>query len=74
MKKTSNLDWTARELNINRTIQKWRACKEKLLREATKSSGAKCRRIDVKKKMKGGRYRELETKLSDFIKERREKR
>ena len=75
VEKNKNLDRTARELNINRrTIQKWRACKQKLLAEATKSSGARCRRIDVKKKIKGGRYKELETKLSDFIKERREKR
>ena len=75
VEKNNNLDKTARELNINRrTIQKWRASKQQLLSEATKTSGANSRRICVKRKMEGGKYKELEVKLSDFIKERRENR
>lgn len=75
VEKNKNLDKTARDNNINRRLlQRWRNDKDKLLAEATKSTGVHKRRVIDKKPESHGRYKELEKQLALFIRDRREKR
>ena len=56
-----NKNKTARDNNINRRLlQRWKNGKDKLLAEATKSSGVNKRRVIDKKPGSHGRYKELE--------------